>query len=136
MNLSRFALLAALCFADGVLLLRAAPALAAEIITDVAPPPPRAENVGHPRDGYVWAAGHLGLEWASFSMGIGQLDRRAWQGALDRRSVGTQGRAVALRSRPLGTPDLRASEVATHSQLLEFGALFSTRYCRREPTLV
>jgi hypothetical protein len=58
MDLARIALIAAVCFADGFLLLRAAPAIAAEIITDLAPPPPRAENMGHPRDGYVWAAGH------------------------------------------------------------------------------
>jgi hypothetical protein len=61
MNLARIVLIAAVCLADGVLLLRTAPAMAAEIITDVAPPPPRIENMGHPRDGYVWAAGHW--EW-------------------------------------------------------------------------
>jgi hypothetical protein len=60
MNLARIALLTAVCFA-GNLLLRAAPALAAEVITDVAPPPARTEKIGHPRDGYVWAAGHW--EW-------------------------------------------------------------------------
>jgi hypothetical protein len=58
MNLARIALVAVVCFADCVVLLRAAPAMAAEIISDVAPPPPRTENIGHPRDGYVWAAGH------------------------------------------------------------------------------
>jgi hypothetical protein len=58
MDLARIALIAAVCFADGILLLRAIPAMATEIITDMAPPPPRAENTGHPRDGYVWAAGH------------------------------------------------------------------------------
>lgn len=58
MNLARVALIAATCFVDGILLLHAAPTLAAEIITDGAPPPPRFENMGHPRDGYVWAAGH------------------------------------------------------------------------------
>ena len=51
MNLARIVLIAAVCLTDGILLLRAAPALAADIITDVAPPPPRAENMGHPRDG-------------------------------------------------------------------------------------
>jgi hypothetical protein len=61
MTLARLALLTAVCFADGLLLLRAAPTIAAEIVTDVAPPPPRIENMGHPRDGYVWAAGHW--EW-------------------------------------------------------------------------
>jgi WXXGXW repeat (2 copies) len=61
MNLARIALLAAVCFADGVFLLRSDPAMATEIITDVAPPPPRAESMGHPRDGFVWAAGHW--EW-------------------------------------------------------------------------
>ena len=61
MNLARIVLIAAVCLVDGVLLLRAAPAMAAEIITDVAPPPPHIENMGHPRDGYVWAAGHW--EW-------------------------------------------------------------------------
>jgi len=39
MNLARIVLIAAVCLADGVLLLRAAPAMAAEIISDVAPPP-------------------------------------------------------------------------------------------------
>ena len=33
---------------------------AATTVSDVAPPPPRIENVPH-RDGYVWAAGHW--EW-------------------------------------------------------------------------
>jgi hypothetical protein len=35
-------------------------ASAASSVSDVAPPPPRIENVPH-RDGYVWAAGHW--EW-------------------------------------------------------------------------
>jgi hypothetical protein len=62
MNLVRIALILTVCLADGILLLKAAPAVAAEIITDVAPPPARAENMGHPRDGYVWAPGHW--EWS------------------------------------------------------------------------
>jgi WXXGXW repeat (2 copies) len=33
-------------------------ALAGAAETDVAPPPPRAEGVPAPRDGYVWAAGY------------------------------------------------------------------------------
>lgn len=61
MNLVRIALVLAVCLADGMLLLQAAPAAAAEIITDVAPPPLRAENIGH-RDGYIWASGHW--EWS------------------------------------------------------------------------
>jgi len=60
-SLARIALLVAVCLADGILLLKSVPAFASEIITDVAPPPPRAENMGHPRDGYVWAPGHW--EW-------------------------------------------------------------------------
>jgi hypothetical protein len=58
MNLVRVTLILAVCLADGILLLKTAPAVAAEIITNIAPPPPRAENIGHPRDGYVWAPGH------------------------------------------------------------------------------
>jgi hypothetical protein len=62
MDLARIALLVAVCLADGLLLIKTAPALAAEIITDVAPPPLRAENPGRPRDGYAWAPGHW--EWS------------------------------------------------------------------------
>jgi hypothetical protein len=62
MNLVRIALILAVGLADGILLLRSASAAGTEIITDVAPPPPRAENMGHPRDGYVWAPGHW--EWS------------------------------------------------------------------------
>jgi hypothetical protein len=58
MNLARIALLTAVCLADGILLLKVTPAVAAEILADIAPPPVRAENMGHPRDGYVWAPGH------------------------------------------------------------------------------
>jgi hypothetical protein len=61
MNLARLALLVAVCLADGILLLKMTPAAAAEIVSDIAPPPPHAENMGHPRDGYVWAPGHW--EW-------------------------------------------------------------------------
>jgi WXXGXW repeat (2 copies) len=61
MDLARIALFVAVCLADGLLLLKFAPAAAAEIITDVGPPPPRAENPGRPHDGYVWAPGHW--EW-------------------------------------------------------------------------
>ena len=62
MNIVRITLILAVCLADGILLLRAAPAVAAEIITDLPPPPLRAENMGHRRDGYVWASGHW--EWS------------------------------------------------------------------------
>jgi WXXGXW repeat (2 copies) len=62
MDLARIALLVAVCLADGLLLLKVAPAAAAEIITNVAPPPLRAENPGRPRDGYTWASGHW--EWS------------------------------------------------------------------------
>jgi WXXGXW repeat (2 copies) len=61
MTLARLALIATFCLADGILLLKVTPAAAADLVADVAPPPPRAENRGHPRDGYVWAAGHW--EW-------------------------------------------------------------------------
>jgi hypothetical protein len=37
---------------------------ATRTVSDVAPPPPRIENVPH-RDGYVWAAGHW--EWNGHS---------------------------------------------------------------------
>ena len=60
-NFARIALLVIVSLADGIVLLKAAPAFAADIILDVAPPPPRIENMGHPRDGYAWAAGHW--EW-------------------------------------------------------------------------
>src|ERR1700677_809241 len=43
------------------------------------------------------------MERSSLPMDIGQLDHRAWQGSLGRRSVGTEGVAVALRAGPLGT---------------------------------
>src|SRR6202046_5622445 len=43
------------------------------------------------------------MEPSSVPMDIRQLDRRAWQGALGRRSMGTDGVAVALRTGPLGT---------------------------------
>src|SRR5258708_12552040 len=58
MNLARIALLVSVCLADGILLFKISPAVAAEIISDVAPPPLRAENIGHPRHGYVSAPGH------------------------------------------------------------------------------
>jgi WXXGXW repeat (2 copies) len=58
MNLARIALLMAVSLADGIMLLRMGSAAAAELVTDLAPPPLRAENPGHPRDGYVWAPGH------------------------------------------------------------------------------
>jgi WXXGXW repeat (2 copies) len=61
MNLVRLTLVFAICLADGLLLLKTSSAATAEIITDVAPPPLRAENMGHARDGYVWAPGHW--EW-------------------------------------------------------------------------
>jgi hypothetical protein len=61
MNLARIALFVIVCLADGLLLFKVGPVFAAEIISDVAPPPLRTENVGHPRDGYVWAPGHW--EW-------------------------------------------------------------------------
>jgi WXXGXW repeat (2 copies) len=61
MNLVRIALFVTVCLADGLLLFKVSPVVAAEIISDVAPPPLRMENVGHPRDGYVWAPGHW--EW-------------------------------------------------------------------------
>ncbi|HEY2781398.1 MAG TPA: YXWGXW repeat-containing protein [Steroidobacteraceae bacterium] len=67
MSVARIVLLVAVCLADGILLLRSAPAFASEIITDVAPPPPRVENRGHPRDGYVWAPGHW--EWNGHAYG-------------------------------------------------------------------
>jgi YXWGXW repeat-containing protein len=65
MDLARFALLVSVCLADGILLFKVGPAAAAEIISNVAPPPLRTENVGRPRDGYVWAPGHW--EWNSQS---------------------------------------------------------------------
>jgi hypothetical protein len=65
MNLARIALLVTVCLADGIFLLKAAPALAADVIADIAPPPLRNETVGHPRDGYLWAAGHW--EWSGQS---------------------------------------------------------------------
>jgi hypothetical protein len=65
MNLARLGLIMAVCLADGILLLRMGSAAAAEIITDVAPPPLRAESPGHPHDGHVWAPGHW--EWSGHS---------------------------------------------------------------------
>src|ERR1700722_4124063 len=47
------------CLVIGSLVMPTA-AFAATTVSDVAPPPPRIENVPH-RDGYVWAAGHW--EW-------------------------------------------------------------------------
>jgi len=70
MNLARIALLVSVCLADGILLFKISPAVAAEIISDVAPPPLRAENFGHPRDGYVWAPG-TGSGTANLIAGIG-----------------------------------------------------------------
>jgi WXXGXW repeat (2 copies) len=58
MTLARILLILAICVADGIFLLNAS---AADIVTTVAPPAPRVENMGHPRDGYVWAPGHW--EW-------------------------------------------------------------------------
>jgi hypothetical protein len=66
MNLARIALLVSVCLADGILLLKISPAVAAEIISDVAPPPLRTENFGHPRDGYVWAPGHWNWNGQSY----------------------------------------------------------------------
>jgi hypothetical protein len=61
MDLARIALLVTVCLADSILLLKVTPAFAADIISDVAPPPLRMEIIGKPRDGYVWAPGHW--EW-------------------------------------------------------------------------
>lgn len=84
MNFARIALLAAVCLADRILLLKITPAIAAQIITDIAPPPLRAENMGHPRGGYAWAPGHWQWERSSLSMGPHRV-------------------AVALRAGTLGT---------------------------------
>jgi hypothetical protein len=97
MNLARIALIAAVCLADGLLLLKITPAAAGEIIADLAPPAPRAENVGHPRDGYVWAPGHWdwtghAYEWVSGSW-IVQHGRARWI-ADQWEPVGTQWRFV------------------------------------------
>src|ERR1700721_144405 len=43
------------------------------------------------------------MEPSSVPMDIRELDRAAWEGALGRRSMGTDGVAVALRTGPLGT---------------------------------
>jgi hypothetical protein len=45
----------------GALLLLNLPARAAEIVTDVPPPPPRVEHQPPHRDGYAWAPGYW--EW-------------------------------------------------------------------------
>ena len=50
------------CLAGSVIFLSAPVLAATEVITSTAPPPPRVENVGRPRDGYVWAPGHW--EWS------------------------------------------------------------------------
>ena len=71
MNLARLALLVSICLADGILLFKISPVAAAEIISDVAPPPLRTENMGHPRDGYVWAPGHWGWNGPSLPLGVG-----------------------------------------------------------------
>lgn len=53
-------LIARLCLGGALLLPAVAPA-ATEILTEVAPPPPRVEHEPAHRDGYVWAPGHW--EW-------------------------------------------------------------------------
>jgi hypothetical protein len=58
------ALIAALmtiCLLLGGVILATNPAHAADIVTDVAPPPPHVEHAPAARDGYVWAPGHW--EW-------------------------------------------------------------------------
>ena len=38
----------------------------ADIVSDAAPPPPRAEHAPSPRDGYVWSPGHWELNRHSY----------------------------------------------------------------------
>src|SRR5271168_2570689 len=52
-------------------------------------------------------------------MASGRLDCRAWQGALDCRSVGSDGHAMALCTRPLGTLAM-SSEIDSPRKRLEF----------------
>jgi hypothetical protein len=95
MPLPRLALMAVVCLADGLFLLKVTPA--ADIVADIAPPPPRAENVGHSRDGYVFAPGHWdwsghGYAWVSGSW-IVQHGKARWI-ADQWESQGTQWRFV------------------------------------------
>jgi hypothetical protein len=61
LSLFRKALLAAVYVPASAVLMLSAPCVAAEIITDTAPPPVRSESPPPPRAGYVWAPGHW--EW-------------------------------------------------------------------------
>jgi hypothetical protein len=57
MNTLRNAAMAAIYLAAAQAAL-APPSFAADIVTDVAPPPPRVQHAPPPRDGYVWDGGH------------------------------------------------------------------------------
>jgi hypothetical protein len=61
MNAFRKGLLIALLLPASAGILLAAPSMAADIVTNVAPPEARAESPPPPRAGFAWAPGHW--EW-------------------------------------------------------------------------
>jgi hypothetical protein len=65
MNTLRNASMAAIYLAAAQALLTL-PSKAAEIYTDVAPPPPRVQHAPPPRDGYVWGTGHWAWSGTSY----------------------------------------------------------------------
>jgi hypothetical protein len=72
-------------------------AQAADIVSDVAPPAPRAERAPSARDGYVWAAGHWELRGRDYSWVSGTwiAERRGAHWAADRwEQQGNQWRFI------------------------------------------
>jgi hypothetical protein len=86
MNALFNAVLIVICTAvSGVLALTPA-AAAAEIVSNVAPPPLRTERAPAPRDGYVWVAGHWELNGHSYAWVSGTwiAERRGAHWVVDR----------------------------------------------------
>ena len=97
MNLVHNAILMTMCAsASGVLALGSA-AVAAEIMSEIAPPPLRLERAPAPRDGYVWGPGHWELNGHSYAWVSGTwiAERRGAHWIADRwDQTGSQWRYV------------------------------------------
>jgi hypothetical protein len=66
MDAVRNALLMTICLATTATCVTALASAGADIVSDVAPPPPHSELAPSPRDGYVWSPGHWELNRHSY----------------------------------------------------------------------
>jgi hypothetical protein len=92
MNAVRKAVLTAICL-SGAMFVRVAASAAADVMSDVAPPPPRVERAPAARDGYVWGGGHWELSGHSYTWVSGTWipERRGAHWVVDRWDpVGSQ----------------------------------------------